>query len=402
MNYIYILLICLIGYYIISIYLQKHLENFDPSLVPVSSIVTLAKVAQKLVDGGGTLTNPGNLTLGTATAPGNLKVFGTTNLVGDTKIDSSLTVNGNKGIVINGTDGGTTKSPFKFFNNNNTWLSVSQDSHNYLVFRDTKVAEIDCDTTIKRGLTVTGNTTLNGSLTVPGNVYIGGNAATALMIRPRPTATTLKDNIYQIFSDYGTKLQIYSNSSGSEIFNVDNKGVINGGYLNIANRVWHSSLDGVNRLFFGTKLYDDGKTPYPYPDTYIGSVAGWRFQNMTNNTVPLIIDESGNTTLNGGLNVTGKASSGGITSQTFMGVGNGTGAYKPFSIPKLPCYWDYVIRGTGGSSGMYSARRGLIVDKSVTWDCWGNGDLAHSFDGNNFSIFIPASGGYYLKIEYPV
>ena len=38
-------------------------ENFDPSLVPVSSIVTLAKVAQKLVNGNGTLTNPGNLTL---------------------------------------------------------------------------------------------------------------------------------------------------------------------------------------------------------------------------------------------------------------------------------------------------------------------------------------------------
>jgi hypothetical protein len=52
-------------------------ENFDPSLVPVSSIVTLAKVAQKLVNGNGTLTNPGNLQSGgSASAPGNLTVTG--------------------------------------------------------------------------------------------------------------------------------------------------------------------------------------------------------------------------------------------------------------------------------------------------------------------------------------
>ena len=44
-------------------------EHFDPSLVPVSSIVTLAKVAQKLVDGGGTLTNPGNLQIGASVGP---------------------------------------------------------------------------------------------------------------------------------------------------------------------------------------------------------------------------------------------------------------------------------------------------------------------------------------------
>ena len=171
MNWIYILVVCLAIYYIAARYLEKHIDNFDPSLVPVSSIVTLAKVAQKLVDGGGTLTSPGNLTLGTPAAPGNLIVTGTTNLVGDTKVDGSLTVNGYKGIAINGTEV-TTKSPFKFFNNNNTWLSVSQDGHNYLIFRNKdnkdkdnkdkneKLAEIDCDTTIYRGLRVTNDLTV--------------------------------------------------------------------------------------------------------------------------------------------------------------------------------------------------------------------------------------------------
>jgi hypothetical protein len=52
-------------------------ENFDPSLIPVSSIVTLAKVAQKLVNINGTLINPGNLQIGvSATDPGNLTVTG--------------------------------------------------------------------------------------------------------------------------------------------------------------------------------------------------------------------------------------------------------------------------------------------------------------------------------------
>jgi cytoskeletal protein CcmA (bactofilin family) len=94
MKHLYILLVGLIIYYIISRFYEKYTENFDPSLVPVSSIVTLAKVAQKLVDGNGTLTNPGNLTIGTPDAKGNLIVTGTTKLDGNTTIGNSLDVTG--------------------------------------------------------------------------------------------------------------------------------------------------------------------------------------------------------------------------------------------------------------------------------------------------------------------
>ena len=61
--YLYVLIGVLIIYLIIRqcVSNETYNENFDPSLVPVSSVVTLAKVAQKLVDGNGTLTNPGNL-----------------------------------------------------------------------------------------------------------------------------------------------------------------------------------------------------------------------------------------------------------------------------------------------------------------------------------------------------
>ena len=92
MKYLYILLLGLIIYYIISRFYEKYTENFDPSLVPVSSIVTLAKVAQKIVDGGGTLTSPGNLTLGTPSNVGNLLVTGNSTL--GTPGSTSLIVNG--------------------------------------------------------------------------------------------------------------------------------------------------------------------------------------------------------------------------------------------------------------------------------------------------------------------
>jgi hypothetical protein len=63
-NVFYYLIFAIILYFVLSRVFEKfsiEQENFDPSLVPVSSIVTLAKVAQKLVDGNGTLSNPGNL-----------------------------------------------------------------------------------------------------------------------------------------------------------------------------------------------------------------------------------------------------------------------------------------------------------------------------------------------------
>jgi len=77
MQLVYILLIGIVVYYLVTRLFENYStqEDFDPSLVPVSSIVTLAKVAQKLVDGGGTLTNPGNLTV-----TGDLTVNGAVNL----------------------------------------------------------------------------------------------------------------------------------------------------------------------------------------------------------------------------------------------------------------------------------------------------------------------------------
>ena len=70
-------------------------ENFDPSLVPVSSIVTFAKIANKLLNpGGNTLINPGNLQVGNNLSSGNLTVTGNAIMSGPTSLNT-LTATGN-------------------------------------------------------------------------------------------------------------------------------------------------------------------------------------------------------------------------------------------------------------------------------------------------------------------
>ena len=60
-----------------------NIENFDPSLVPVSSIITLAKVGQKIINGNTTMDNLGGLQVGyNNTATGNLNVSGDLNFPG--------------------------------------------------------------------------------------------------------------------------------------------------------------------------------------------------------------------------------------------------------------------------------------------------------------------------------
>ena len=98
-NILFYLLFAILLYFVLSRVFEKfnlEQENFDPSLVPVSSIVTLAKVAQKLVNGNGVLTNPGSLQIGGSSgAPGNLRVTGTTTLDGRLTANNGVTINNN-------------------------------------------------------------------------------------------------------------------------------------------------------------------------------------------------------------------------------------------------------------------------------------------------------------------
>ena len=167
MRYVYILLLGLIIYYIISRFYEKYTENFDPSLVPVSSIITLAKVAQKLVDGNGTLTNPGNLQIGTPSAVGNLLVTGDTIVsgrlanIGITQLGNTLGVTGATSLSSTlGVTGNTTLSS-----------SLGVAGATTLTGATTIGASTNTPAT-------TTNLTVNGSTTITGSAIIGTPATT--------------------------------------------------------------------------------------------------------------------------------------------------------------------------------------------------------------------------------
>jgi len=188
MKYIY-LLFGLIIIYLLYCYYRKYgeQENFDPSLVPVSSIVTLAKVAQKLVDGGGTLTNPGNLQIGlpSAGALGNLYVTGTNTIDGVSTFNNPVTVNGTttftgdqtingKSTVSDNLTANTVSSNQYNDSSNNPRIQLFTDGINYYNsgsgnlhhFRGNGGSQAGGNVLVDQDLTVSGNSTVTGTLTV--------------------------------------------------------------------------------------------------------------------------------------------------------------------------------------------------------------------------------------------
>jgi hypothetical protein len=140
MKYLYLILLVLIVYYVFkNIYSNySNSEHFDPSLVPVSSIITLAKVAQKLVDGNGTLTNPGNLQIGVPSAPGNLKVTGTTELNGESTTITGVTrINGGTSIY------GTLSTTGYTAIGGNTTIAGNTTTSGYITASGTNAPRVD-------------------------------------------------------------------------------------------------------------------------------------------------------------------------------------------------------------------------------------------------------------------
>ena len=136
-------------------------ENFDPSLVPVSSIVTLAKVAQKLVNGNGTLTNPGNLQIGaSASAPGYLTVTG--NIQANGGVNSGTLGAGKIQI------GNWAGRPAVWANDTDNPLTIHNDGN--------KTVQIGASTTYPSNLVVTGSASINGALMANNNLFLGNKA----------------------------------------------------------------------------------------------------------------------------------------------------------------------------------------------------------------------------------
>jgi len=148
------------------------MENFDPSLVPVSSIITLAKVAQKIVDGNGTLTNPANLQIGTPNATGNLLVTGDIHTIGNVINNGILTVGSstNSGHTLNIT------GDANITDNTNIGGSLGIGGATTIGIAGSPTPS---------NLTVNGNTTITGNVTFDGQNTFGNSFIYSMDNQPR-------------------------------------------------------------------------------------------------------------------------------------------------------------------------------------------------------------------------
>jgi len=165
------LLFAIILYYILTSIFDNFTleqENFDPSLVPISSIITLAKVAQKLVNGNAILTNPKNLQIGTSfSAPGNLVVTGTATVGVNQPFSLPNATANNTFILQNDTD-----SCFRLKDNGGgQLLAITQDGSFYSKNNGIIISNSG-NTTLSGSLKVGGNTTVNNLSTTNGGISI--------------------------------------------------------------------------------------------------------------------------------------------------------------------------------------------------------------------------------------
>ena len=268
MKYIYLLLLILILYYLFKNIYQKYSkqENFDPSLVPVSSIVTLAKVAQKLVDGGGTLTNPGNLQIGlpSAGAQGNLTVTGDTSL-NTLKVTNDSTIGGK--VTINSNDAGNNfnlASSGGYFRLQNaaTGTDIVTVGHNGA---DMYVPALFAgNTNITGTTTASGLTTANGGLSVTGDATVSGmlNANGNMAINSsNPNITFVKsgtaDNAPQLYSDGSTIHAYNGNFQVDNALTVVDSSSLNGGLNVTGNANITGNLTVGNKICIGSTCLEE-------------------------------------------------------------------------------------------------------------------------------------------------
>jgi hypothetical protein len=246
-NLYFYLLLSVILYLLFTRVLENYIvsqENFDPSLVPVSSIVTLAKVAQKLVNGNGTLTNPGNLQIGASTgSPGNLTVTGNNTINGNTTLGGTLGVTGATTLNTLGITGATTVGGT---------LGVTGN------------------TTVGGTLGVTGATTLN-TLGVTGATTVGGTlgvtGATTLSSLNTSAKLTLPHSVWHQSNDGKNRLY-YGNNSHTYFGTGDRY------YWRANNDTDLMQLDGDGNLNITGKLKFNGLPAMIYVD-FSGSNLGW-------------------------------------------------------------------------------------------------------------------------------
>ena len=360
---VYVLIGALLYYIYTRIFLKSNLakENFDPSLVPVSSIVTLAKVAQKLVNGNGTLTNPGNLQIGASTsAAGNLTVTGNERINGNSLIDGTLGVTGNT--TVGGTLGVTGASTLTGNTQIGGTLGVTGDTTiggalitgtasgtNYIK------GTTNMNTVNTNSIGVTGNTTVGGNVNI--SAGSGNNGINITSGNPYVSfAKTGSSGVPQLYSD-GTTLHAYNAP-----FQVDKDLTVSGtttlnSTIKLAKNTWHTDTDGHQRLYFssGASGIPNGGTSYYESPNNIhefrgGGAGAEKLEQMVLNDGNLKV--SGNINANGAVKAAGGPS---IPVPKASGAGQTlTGSLSTGTLNMGPFF-------NGGSDMIHSSKSGPLL-----------------------------------------
>jgi Ni2+-binding GTPase involved in maturation of urease and hydrogenase len=214
--------------------------------------------------------------------------------------------------------------------------------------RPNNTITLNADTNINNGLTVTGNVTVKGTLNVNGQNVTGGGGTTNAVSTNMGVNNWLvsTDNIARFYFANNADTYFSTNAAwrfqnqahNADVVVIDQSGsltmnnnlnvsggshnmngtlgvgsVINVPTINVSNTLnantvnlnglitssvnnWHRSSDGIVRYYFANNA-----------DTYFSTNAAWRFQNQAHNADVVIIDQSGNTSMSGNLNVGGSS-----------------------------------------------------------------------------------------------
>lgn len=273
------LIFAVILYFVFTHVLENFIveqENFDPSLVPVSSIVTLAKVVQKIVNNNGTLINPGNLQIGSNTSASNLTVTGTSTVNGMLDVSGNTTLNNKLGV----TGLSTLAGLYTYFSNGS--------SRPYSIIKNpTNLGFVGSNTT---------STDYNWANTISmdnnANMKIGGQLP-----------PTLGDGTGNLTVDGNTTINGNATINGALTLNAS-KNITISGIPSLDPNRWYKSLDGANRLYYG---YGDNTNTSGYLNgaTIHGSGNGefyWYNDDTNGNIKTMSLDKTGSLTV-GDLNL---------------------------------------------------------------------------------------------------
>ena len=246
---------------------QKYItqENFDPSLVPVSSIISLAKVAQRLIDGAEDIIFPANFFIGSPTATCNLTANGSATIK-NTTILGDATINGNNT---------ATTDIISDYLNVGTIISTVSNLLTISNSPTTITGDLIVDTITLKGLT-----TIEGDLNSPSSTITFTKDVTVLDITTG-NLTTSNLNIKNT-SNFNNTLDIKNSLVVNNSFTVNGPGT-----FTYKKDTPYNSADGITREYFKAKS-----------DTLFGSKAGWNFVNSANNTLAATIDSSGKLSCN--------------------------------------------------------------------------------------------------------